>query len=536
MYDLGVFLKMLPENKNKTVLFYIVPLIVLAFFFILKTRILGYSDFASYYFGSQQLLLGNYHQVYDTLSLNLFIQSLGYQDLFVSYTPFPPFTSVFFALFTLIPIETSKLLFNILSCTVFCFSLYRCMKFFALPPLLLLFIPLIIFTPIRSNIFFGQSYLLLFALLAEGYIAYKKNRPFLYSFFWGLAILFKVFPALILFFLLIKKEYRKIFYLSIACTCFLTLSIFVNGFSSWTFYLSEIFPRLNNGQLNDSYTFIFQSAFMFLKNIFLYDALLNPHAPCANVYLFWFLLASFKAFVIGSCIVITRQNKNDLASFALWIFASMLISPNGSTYSLVLLLLPLFALYSTNAPFTQKIILTALVFLISNIPVHYFASAPLLLKFPRLYLMILFFILLLILIKPRYSLATVLMITLLFLGLESPRILQKPDESNYVLQKEEHLLIYDYKLKPGKITYAYWSEKGSQKDSLNFNFNQQSTSSLEVKDQQIYYKGKKLTATSDWKRKPVLIDDQYILYLSDKNKGIGFYTFRKIALDQRASE
>ncbi len=33
-----------------------------------------------------------------------------------------------------------------------------------------------LFVPLHNNIFFGQAYLLLFALLLEGYVAYKKGK------------------------------------------------------------------------------------------------------------------------------------------------------------------------------------------------------------------------------------------------------------------------------------------------------------------------------------------------------------------------
>ncbi len=51
---------------------------------------------------------------------------------------------------------------------------------------------------------------------------------------------------------------------------------------------------------------------------------------------------------------------------------------------------------------------------------------------------------------------------------------------------------------------------------------------LEVRDKQIWYKGKQLTNSPDAKKKPLLIDGVFILYLSDKNRGPGFYTLRKL--------
>jgi hypothetical protein len=501
--------------------------------FIIKALYMGYSDFAAYYFGSKLLLAQNYHTAYDTSSLNIFIQDLGYKNLYVSYTPFPPFTSVFFAPFTLLPIDLAKIIFNSLSCLLFAIFLYRSIRHFSLSPVVMLIIPLIFFTPIRSNIYFGQSYLLLFCLLIEGYIAFEKKQALLSSILWGVAILFKIFPVLIFLFLLLRKEYKAIGYLIVICTILLSVSLVINGFESWNFYLMELFPRLNNGELNDSYTYLFQSAFMLFKNLFIYDDILNPVAALPNVYLFWLSLVAFKTFIVSSCVIVTiKEKQHPFLCFSLWIFASLLISPNGSTYSQIVLLLPLLALFRLDIPLSHKIIPALLVLLICNVPVHYFANLPLLLKFPRLYFLLAFFIAILALLKFRPDYKIISGAVILFLLLELPRTFRKEDDSSYFLQDHKHLMICDYIVKDQHIERLYWSEEGSKTDTVTFVAGHHSTNDLAMRDQQIYYKNRQITETKDWKRKPVLIDHAYIIYLSDQNRGIGFYTLRKIKLPQ----
>ena len=519
------------EDKNNRLLLYGIPLIILLLIFIIRATSLGYSDFASYYFGSQLLLRGDYLNAYDTPSLNLIIHQQGYKGLFVSYTPFPPFTSVVFAPFTLFPIGFSKILFNTISCFLFLFTLYRSFKYFSVSPFLLLSVPLIFFTSLRSNIYFGQSYLLLFSLLMEGYMAYKKRQIVLSTSLWGFAILFKVFPALIFFFLLARKDFKAMLYLSVACALLIMSSLLINDFSSWQLYISQIFPRLNNGELNDSFTSIFQSAFMLLKNIFIYDELMNPVAIYNSPYLFIIMLAAFKTFLIGSCVMVTiRRGVNDFLSFAIWMAASVLISPNGSTYSLIIFMIPLLALFSLDISYVQKTTLIFLLLLICNIPIHYFSSFPLLLKFPRLYLLIVFFIAMIFIAEIEFNYKILSAFFVLFLSVESFRLLRKEDKSNYLLTRDEHILIYDYYIGNNTLAYSYWSEQGSKEALTGETVKDSSTKDLMLKDNQIYYKGKKMTDSPDWKKKPMLIDGAYIIYLSDKNRGVGFYTLRKLKL------
>jgi hypothetical protein len=519
-------------REEKKILLYTIPLILVVSIFTIKAIGLGYSDFASYYFGSKQLLLGDYINAYDTASLNLIISAQGFKDLFVSYTPFPPFTSVFFAPFTLLPIGMSKILFNIISCILFLVALYRSVNYFSIPPIYLLLVPLILYTPIRSNLFFGQSYLILFFLLLEGYMAYRKGQLVLSTALWSLAIVFKVFPILILFFLLTKKEYKNIIYLSGASLVLVGLSVLINGFPVWQFYVFKILPRLNNGELNDSFTFIFQSAFMLFKNCFIYDAVLNPKAIANSPYLFWISLAVFKAFIFSICVIASlRKKSDDFVNFSFWIMASILISPNGSTYSLVVLLIPLMALVRSEISVSYKLISAILLLLICNIPIHYFASLPLLLKFPRLYLLIAFFVAILIISKIKIDYKIVVAFVFIFLMMDSARLITRVDHSTYFFAEDKYALLYDYTIKDNKLTSYYWSVNGGQQEKIDYAAREYSAEELSLKDNQIYCKGKKITDSSDWKKKPMLIDKKYVLYLSDKNRGVGFYTLRKLRMN-----
>lgn len=54
--------------------------------------------------------------------------------------------------------------------------------------------------------------------------------------------------------------------------------------------------------------------------------------------------------------------------------------------------------------------------------------------------------------------------------------------------------------------------------------------SADLTQNAIYYFGKKIPADTGNKLKPMVIDGKTLLYLSDYDRGIGFYTLRKIDL------
>jgi hypothetical protein len=501
-------------------------LAVLLGYFIYKASGAPLSDYAGYYFGSQALLHGNYQQVYDTYSLNILIAEKGFTGVFVSYTPFPPFTSVVLAPFLLLPVYASKIVFNIFSATLFLWVLTRSIKYFSIPTRVVWLIPILFFIPLRNNIFFGQAYLLLFALLMEGFLAYKKGKTVVASLLWGVAIVFKLFPLVVVFFLLVKKQYKQLVYCIAACMLLGIVSVVLNGLAAWQYYVFTIFPRANSGELNNSYTYVFQSAFMLLKNLFVYDEVQNPQVAFNSMPVFVIVMALFKSLVLAFCVGVTLQKKAiSFIAFAGWITASLLLSPNGSTYSLVLLLMPLLALANSRPVYVY--VGMVLVFLINTIPVQALVQWPLWLRFPRLYLLLLFFLMIVMATRARLQFKTALALFALLLLADVPKLFAKKDNSAYLL-KQQLPLLYEYTIKNNRLVYYYWDEKGSNETITNYPVQQASTDEVFIQNNQVYYKNEQLTSTPDRKQQVMLVNGTDIIYLSDKDRGFKFYTLRRI--------
>ncbi len=224
-----------------------IPLALVLGYYLVRSIHMPFSDFAGYYFGGKELLSGRFGNAYDMEQLNRLVGQAGYRDVFVSYAPFPPFTSLLFAPWIIFPPGTAKLLFDGFSSLLFLFTLMRVRVFLSIPPMLVLLVPVVFFVPIANNLYFGQSYLLLSCLLLEGYMAYKKGRIVLSSLLWGLAVLFKVFPGVILLFLLLRKQYKAAAGLCAACAALLLLSIASTGGPPGNIMCLRSCPRSTTG-------------------------------------------------------------------------------------------------------------------------------------------------------------------------------------------------------------------------------------------------------------------------------------------------
>src|SRR5207237_8505199 len=84
----------------------------------------------------------------------------------------------------------------------------------------------------------------------------------------------------------------------LASFAILLLSVMINGYEVWLFYI-KLLPRLNNGELNDSFTSMFQSFFMLVKKLFIVDKLQNQQPLINSSYIFITMLAIFKSVILS---------------------------------------------------------------------------------------------------------------------------------------------------------------------------------------------------------------------------------------------
>jgi hypothetical protein len=115
----------------------------------------------------------------------------------------------------------------------------------------------------------------------------------------------------------------------------------------------------------------------------------------------------------------------------------------------------------------------------------------------------------------------------LLLLADAGKLFPHPDKSNYLLSQDLPF-VYEYAIKENKLVYYYWDDKGSHETSTDYAVHDYSTNNVRIKNNQVYYKDKQLTSTPDRKKQVMLVNGKDIIYLSDRNRGFGFYTLRTI--------
>jgi hypothetical protein len=511
------------------------PLILLLVFYGFKAIYFPIHDFANYYFGGKFLAEQHFSSsIYFPFEFNSAINATGQKGIFASYAPNTPFLALLFAPFSLLPIAIAKLIFNSISIFLFIYSLKKLADFYKIESFYLLLIPILFFIPIKNEILFGQVYFLLFFLISESWLAYQKNQLKLGAFYLAIAILLKVFPALLILIPLFKRQFKFVFYVAGFVLILLSVSVLFSGIEIWQFMLTDVLSKASQGEISEAYVPNYQSVLMFLKELLVYEPTINNTALFPSPEMFHSLLLVFKCTLLVFGFYITTKTKDLFLVLSYWVIVMTLISPYGSTYALILLLFPYFALIQCNLSRPKIIAGITLVFLVNNLPTTVFLKYPYPLSYLRLFALMLLLILLLFHFHKyiNYKITGILVLISAVLGFNFANV--AASNSKYFLEKGSPILIYDFRLKEQQLTYYYWNGNGANKKSIPYKFSK--VDALELEGNEILCHGIPIVSDTSNKRNPMLIDGNFILYLSDLDRGIGFYTLRKIMLNPTDNE
>ena len=482
-------------------------------------------DFANYYFGGEFLGNGRFSaNIYFPQWFNWQIVADGHAPAFAGFAPNTPFLALLFYPISLLPIATAKVVFNLISAALLLFSLKRLADFYRIAPRYLFLIPIVFAIPLRNEILFGQVYLLLFFFLAESWLAYEKKQSAKTAIFLSLAIMLKVFPVLLLVFFTFRKDFKIVAYAVAGCFLLTLATLPFCAIDTWQFYLTDVLAKASNGEIASGFEPNYQSPFMFLRQWLVYDAVENPGGWFTSPAIFSAVIFAFKIKVLAIGWQLIRKVQSQLHAFSYWIFACILISPYGSTYTFVLMLFPYFAIAKSQIGKWQKVAMLALIFLLSNFPLSVFIDLAYPMSYLRFFVLIAFFALLVSTLWRLVNWKIVAACSLVGFGLKLTMPI--PESPGKLLLHASPLLVYDYEIKNQKLTYSYWDGKGGHRASMPFE--SASVMPADLIRNQVYFHGKKLVYDKSHKRKPMIIDGKTLIYLTDAGRGIGFYTLRKI--------
>lgn len=509
-----------------------------------KTQKAPIGDFTNYYFASRLYLDNQFdQQVYDPYTFNLKTRSLTDQPFYINYAPVPPLSVLAYIPFAQIKdFSNAKLMFNIIGFALFLLSYYRIIKYLQLEnrPLITL-VPAIFVSVILNNFYQGQAYFYLTACLLEAFLQWVKRRKLRASILFAIPIALKIFPVILLLFLINQKDV-KTFFGTVFFSFFFSFSPAFFLPSEVVFeYFTDVLPRLFKGEINDPFTIYYQSAKVLINKLLVFDLHLNPNAYFDLPRVATLLHLLFQFIVLSGTIVLIRNRKTiAFAQFAIVVLAGLLLTGYGSSYSL-LLLLPITLSIPIIIQKTQyKLVAFFLLFLACNVPIYKLLDQIVVFQFPRLYALVALLGLILLLLHPfkgskplkgdEVKVIGLVALLIIVKGLLSD-FSTKPG-GNYYLADGQFGIIHDYTFEEHQLHLSFLNKDGMQEANRTSSDWYWEDKNLVIKDHQIYLDGQQITFNTSHKKKAIRLNEGSILYLSDEGRGVGFYTLRVVKLNQ----
>jgi hypothetical protein len=256
--------------------------VVCAFFNVFTSFRTPLSDFGNYYYGAklvkEEIPATKLNEV---LFFNQYAEQNGGQGLFLDHCTVSPQSVLIYQPCTLTDNpQLAKSLFNWFGIILFIFSLNRFLRKYPVEfdwKLCIVFISALI--PIYYNILFGQTYLVITALVLETILNAEKLK-WVSGLCLAIAIALKISPAILLVWLISEKKFGIIawtigFWLTITI---LSALMFAGMQDQLIIFYTEAMPRMMNGFVSDPYSSSFQGFIVFLRKLMLPDAILNPGA------------------------------------------------------------------------------------------------------------------------------------------------------------------------------------------------------------------------------------------------------------------
>lgn len=474
-------------------------------------------DFGNYYYGSKFFFEGidpiKFYK--DIHFFNSEIRKYESGAFFENYTPVPPFSLLAYLPFLLFKSAVAKIIFNLCGLFLLTGSFLRLLQTLNFFSNWLYALPIIFFQPLYSNFHQGQSYLIICALLIEFYLLYQRKASWQIGLIIAILFSLKIFPAFAVALLIFRKDLKSLAWsLFLILSLQLVTSLFV-GIETIKYYYLEVLPRLAANEVTEPFSYFNQSLHAFLINLFVFHPYLNPR-PLFNAPI---LAAGIQAIVyslIFSIFIKTISTRTVYESFAILIFALILINQYCPVYSLIILLPTVFLF--KNMKVNKRIFILMILLMACNLPVYKLGALHLALQYARVWLLITLFVLLTVSFDLKPAAKSVLSLTLLFILLS---LIYQKKSSKQSINLSGNDVVYDFKVTNEHIILLTCLGHKDTTRFIRFVINKIAQVNISNNGNDALSKGKYMYQSTGNIYKSCIINDTSLLLLTDENRGVG---------------
>jgi len=301
------------------------------------------TDFPNYYTAARLVRSGApLRDFYDWTWFQRQMNYAGFERQLGAYTPQPPLTML-----PLVPLagfapQTAKRIWLVLNLVFLGSTVLLLSKAGRLGIPYIILVALAGYPSLRSNFLLGQYYVFLLFLLTLVFYLIKRKGLISSGVAAGLAFALKLYGGPLLLYFAAKRYWKAAAAMIAATVVGGAIAITIFGWPDVHFYATQILPRTLEGVPPDPYNAGVQTVSTLLRRLFVNDPELNP-SPLYNApWLEFFLqpLINLTIIVFVSLAVALKRTGDGRRDFALFTVALILISTSVSSYTFLLLLLP----------------------------------------------------------------------------------------------------------------------------------------------------------------------------------------------------
>ena len=240
---------------------------------------------------------------------------------------------------------------------------------------------------VRQNVYLGQYYILLLAIVTFGVYAAVRSREAQAGAAFASAFLLKLYGAPFLLFFMAKRRTKLPAAFATTCAIALGGAVLLFGLGSIILYASQVLPRSLAGETLNPFHPGNNTFSTFLRSWLIVEPELNPRPGFDAPWAFAFLRWSFAVLAISLPIIAASAHPGvpRRREMAWWIIAALLISPNTALYSFSLLITPV-VLVMDHLPVREWLCILG-PFVLVSLPLNHTAQW----LFPRPWLLLILF-------------------------------------------------------------------------------------------------------------------------------------------------
>lgn len=347
------------------------------------------TDFPNYYTAAVCIRKGlPLRNFYDWTWFQRQMNFAGIEQQLGGFPPHTPLTALPMVPLAGLPFHTAKRIWLVFSLGFLAGSIWLLARITGFRAEQLILLTMLGFGALYSNFLYGQYYVFLLFLLTLAFYCLNGKQAAAAGFLCGISFGLKLYGGPFLLYFLAKRNWKAVAGFVAATAFMAAAAIAMFGWPDVHYYVANILPRALDGEIIDPYNAVNQTYSTLLRRIFFQEPELNPHplwnAPLAVFFFLPFVTALIAAFTLVG--LVRKPATRDHQDFAWFVIAALLVSVSLSSYTYILLLLPI-ALLLRDATVQEKVLLIA-AFVALTLPLKLSWHA----FFPRLWVLLALFI------------------------------------------------------------------------------------------------------------------------------------------------